>query len=87
MGQPMTKQSVAKQVQDQLDKYAGQEKALREKGHPFLADYLREAQVRLDNVHTQISTAQDPSDIKEAHRQSVAVADDSVEFMVSQMEL
>lgn len=83
----MTRQTVSALMQDQQDKYANQEKGLRERGHAFLADYLRDAQFRLETLQTQISTAQEPSDIREAHRQGLAVADDSVDFMASQMKL
>ncbi len=87
MDKALVRQTVSALVQDQHDKYAGQEKALRERGHTFLADYLKDAQSRLDDLQTQISTAREPSAITEAHRQSLVVADKSVVFMASQMQL
>jgi hypothetical protein len=83
----MSGQTVSALIRDQQDRYASQERGLRERGHAFLADYLRDAQSRLANLQTQILNAQEPSAIREARRQSLAVADDSAVFMASQMEL
>ncbi|MDQ3752530.1 MAG: hypothetical protein M3333_06525 [Actinomycetota bacterium] len=83
----MTRLAVSELVQEQHDKYAEQEKALRERGHAFLADYLRAAQSRLNDLQTQISMAQEPSAIREAHRQSLVVAGDCCVFTASQMKL
>ena len=83
----MSGQAVSALIQDQQDRYASQEKGLRERGHAFLADYLRDAQSRLAGLQSQISGAQEPGVIREAHRQSLVVADDSAVFMASQMEL
>ncbi len=74
-------------VQHQRDKYAGQEEGLRDRGHEAMADYLREAQFRLADIQTQISEARDTSEPREAHRRCLAVADETVEFMASQMRL
>ena len=87
VNQVMTRLTVSALVQEQHDKYAEQEKGLRERGYAFLADYLKAAQSRLDDLQVQISMAQEPSAIKEAHRQSLVVAGDSCVFMASQMEL
>jgi hypothetical protein len=82
----MLKWTVSALVQEQHDKYAEQERALRERGYAFLADYLRGARFRLDDVQSMISLAEEPSAIVEAHRQSLVVVGDSYEFMASQME-
>ncbi len=87
MDHATTRQTVSALMQDQHDRYAGQEKGLRERGHAFLADYLRDAQSRLDDLQTQLSRTQEPGAIREAHRKSLAVAYDSVLFMASQMQL
>ena len=87
MNRVMTRVALSALVQEQHDKYAEQEKALRERGYAFLADYLMAAQSRLDDLQVQISMAQEPSAIKEAHAQSLVVAGDSRVFMASQMEL
>ncbi len=83
----MTEQSVFELVQGQRDKYAGQEEGLRDRGHEAMADYLREAQFRLAGIQGQISDAQYASDPREAHRRCLAVTDETVAFMASQMRL
>jgi len=85
--QAMTGKSVFELVQDQRDKYAGQEAGLRVRGHVAMADYLREAQVLLADIQRQISEVQDAGDPREAHKRSLMVADDTVRFMASQMRL
>lgn len=85
--QAITEQTVFELVQDQRDKYAGQEEGLRNRGHETMADYLKEAQFRLAGILRQISDAQGTGDPGEAHKRSLAVADDTVEFMASQMRL
>ena len=83
----LLKLTVAELVQEQQDKYAEQEKALRDRGYAFLADYLRGARSRLDDLQSVILLAEESSAIVEAHRQSLVVVGDSSEFMASQMEL
>lgn len=85
--QAMTEQTVFELVQDQRDKYAGQEEGLRDRGHEAMADYLREAQFRLAAIQRQISDLQNAGDPREAHRRSLAVADETITFMASQMRL
>lgn len=87
MNPAMTRLTVSALVHEQHDRYAEQEKALRERGYVLLADYLRAAQARLDDLQTQISMAQEPSAIKEVHQQSLVVAGDSCVFTASQMKL